>query len=158
MADERSKAYVARRAVRAAGGREGGFASNKMAARITRQLKAQGGKVLQTVRDASQSGKVSPVEGNTRLAAKQAQRAEKAAKAVEELASSGRGAAVGAGRVRIIGRAIARGVLSPAVLTESVAGSAVAEARKRQWKTDTRPEDIASKRSAGKMKPVKRKA
>lgn len=51
-----------------------------------------------------------------------------------------------------------KGMLSPAALAESVAGSAVAEARKRQWKTDTRPEDIASKRSAGKMKPVKRKA
>ena len=62
------------------------------------------------------------------------------------------------GGVRQLIKAGARGLLSPAAAAEGVAGSSVAEARKRQWKTDTRPEDIASKRSAGKMKPVKRKA
>ena len=62
------------------------------------------------------------------------------------------------GGLRQLIKAGAKGVLSPSGLAEGAAGSAVAEARKRQWKTDTRPEDIASKRSAGKMKPVKRKA
>ena len=53
---------------------------------------------------------------------------------------------------------IGSGMLSPAGLAEEAAAGAVSKAQQRQWKTDTRPEEIASNRSAGQMKPVKRKA